>query len=173
LGEVVQLFTRGRSRAVAAVAALAAALLPLYFYMASSFEPSWVESRGGEKPPVVLSTPEAAFSVGIDPNAEMDLVVRGALLVREGGIRRAWAPRANPPGPDHVIHIAGTKKSVFPCVPPGAWEMVVAVGKAGERVSEGQILSGSTRSYKVLRRRIVLEGPTVDENGARCAESAP
>lgn len=155
----------------AAAAAIAAAFAPLWFQGVGA---SFVGARGAEAGVTVLATPDAEFSVAIAPDRPAEIAVRGAILVRASdGSHRAWDVRPNPPSPDHVLHVAGTKRSVFPCVPAGVWDMLIAVGAPGEPLAEAQILGGSTRSYKVLRRRVVLEGPAVDARGDRCTESAP
>ncbi|MFT3773440.1 MAG: hypothetical protein QM820_49320 [Minicystis sp.] len=158
------------------IAAAAAALAP--FYLRTSFDVAWSEARGESAAPIVLSTPDAEITTAIGPRDPVNhpitekLAVRGTLLVGDGRARR-WDPKPNPTTPDNVIYLAGTRKTVFPCVPAGRWEMVVAVGGAGAKLTEAELLAGTTRSYTVLRRPVVLEGPAVGADGLACTESQP
>lgn len=155
-----------------AMAIVTASLAPLYLLLTGTVNPVWMHPRGPDSAPV-LTTPDTEFTEAIGPDGRSpQLVVRGTLLLRDGSARR-WEPRINPTSPDNVIYIAGTKKTVFPCVPAGTWEMLVAVGKEGKTLTQAEILAGDTRSYKVLRKRVVLEGAAVDEAGKPCTVSSP
>lgn len=160
-------------RVMTSVALAAAALAPLYFHLRDGgVDPRWIQVRGPETAPV-LSTADTELTEAIGASGRSPtLVVRGSLLA-QGDLTRPWKPRVNPASPDNIIYIAGTKKTVFPCVPAGTWEMLVAVGKEGKTLTDAEVLAGDKRDYKVLRRRVVLEGAAVDEAGNPCGVKTP
>ncbi|MFT3770347.1 MAG: hypothetical protein QM820_33385 [Minicystis sp.] len=156
----------------------AAAATPLYLAQRQpDVEVAWSNLRGREDPPAVLSTPDATFAAIVVPQGTIKgpLAVRGSLLVRDGQ-PRPWDAQANPPAADNVIVIAGPKKKLFPCVPAGEWDLLVAVGKPGAPLPAAELIrragKGSAGSYQVLQRRVVLEGERVDANGQPCSEDA-
>ncbi|WP_438023404.1 hypothetical protein [Sorangium sp. So ce233] len=90
------------------------------------------EERGG------APSPDAAPRLG--PGSRVELILRPELpvhgpiairgaLVQRGRVVRAWSPPAEI-SPDGAVRIAGTREAVFPGVPDGAWDIIVAVGRA-------------------------------------------
>ena len=169
---------------VAAVVAMAAAAV---LWLGAPLRPgaplpavevAWAGDRGPEPKPATLSTPDSELTETIAPLHPVagKLAVRGTLLLRDG-VAHAWSPTFNPPSPVNEIYLAGTRKSLFPCVGPGTWEMIVAVGLPGPPLEEGELRSRagkpSAGSYQVLRRRVELEGPAVDAEGAPCRAGSP
>ena len=103
--------------------------------------------------------------VPVEPLREK-IAVRGTLLVRPGGTEpgrvRAWEPAVVPTG-DNVIILSGTRLQLFPGVPRGEWDMIVAVGRPGPSLPEGDLLrladqGAPVGDVQVLKKRIVLEG---------------
>jgi hypothetical protein len=135
---------------------------------------AWSHARGSaaDRPPV-LATPDAAFAATIVPEAgtKGPLVLRGGLLRGEGQVR-PWAVRAEQAPEDGTIVLAGPKKQLFPCVPAGAWDVLVAVGRPGPALSQADLirLAGQPAegSVQVLQKRVVLGGPEVGPGGEPC-----
>jgi hypothetical protein len=110
------------------------------------------------------------------------LAVRGAVLVAPGrtdpGRVRPWSLSVEPTA-ENVVVLSGTRRDLFPGVPRGEWDMVVAVGRPGPAISDDELvrLAGapSTRDVQVLRKRVVLEGPCVGtpERPCRSEDGAP
>lgn len=158
-----------------AVAACAVAAVVLLHGSEPTVEVAWSHSRGRDDRPLVLATPDAAFTATIVPQGGTTgpLVVRGGLLRREGRAR-AWTVRADQAPDDGTIVIAGPKKALFPCVPAGEWEVLVAVGRPGPAPSEADMIRLAEKpaagSLQILKKRVVLEGPGIGAGGEPCRE---
>jgi hypothetical protein len=110
------------------------------------------------------------------------LAVRGAVLVAPGrtdpGRIRPWSLSAAPTA-ENVVVLSGTRRDLFPGVPRGEWDMVVAVGRPGPAIADDELvrLAGAAchDGVQVLRKRVVLEGPCVGtpERPCRSEDGAP
>jgi hypothetical protein len=179
---------RSRRRALTALlagaplVAAAAALFFLFRQVQSPGVPSYeLMVAGGER--VERSTPDAAPSETrrLGPGSSLTLTLRpatsveGAVAVRGALVpvsaagtldrgARAWSPPVTIT-PDGVARVTGTKEALFPGVPAGTWEIILAVGRAEALPSGADALAdaaakagepGSDDAVRVLRARVVL-----------------
>jgi hypothetical protein len=175
-----------RARApIAGALAAAAAIAVVVSQKPPPLELAWSEQRGGAASAPHLSSvagsPHERLAEMIVPVTPIRgrVAVRGALLVEPGrtdpGRVRPWALAAEPTS-ENVIVISGTRRDLFPGVPRGEWDMVVAVGRPGPALSEDELLrlawAGATGDVQVLKKRVVLEGPCVGTPERPCRDAA-
>jgi hypothetical protein len=159
---------------VAGALALAAAAAFAFLRPPPPVELAWSEQRGGAaSAPHLSSVPGsphdrlAEMIVPVTPQKDR-LAVRGAVLLAPGrtdpGRVRPWSLSAEPTA-ENVVVLSGTRRDLFPGVPRGEWDMVVAVGRPGPALSDDELVrllgTASTGDVQVLRKRVILEGPCV------------
>jgi hypothetical protein len=163
------------------LAVAAAALVPAMRIRstgAPDVDVAWSNDRGPAAPPPVLDTPDTPLTLAIVPGPRTGgpLEVRGALLVHDGS-PRPWQVHANPPAEGGVLVITGLKRVLFPCVPGGEWDLLVAVGRPGPALTADEMMRpahpGSSSAYTVLKKRVVLDGEPTDAEGGRCTTPSP
>jgi hypothetical protein len=92
----------------------------------------------------IVARPKVAVAGKVD--------VRGALV--QDGRSQAWRPPLEIT-PEGVAHIAGTRETVFPGVPDGAWELVLAVGRPGA-LPQDPAAGNAEQGVQLLRAKVVL-----------------
>ncbi|AUX45863.1 uncharacterized protein SOCE26_073590 [Sorangium cellulosum] len=102
------------------------------------------------------------------------IAVRGALV--QGGRARAWTPPVEI-SPDGAVRIAGTREAVFPGVPDGAWDIVLAVGRAealpADPAAAAAARDGTAPDAQLLRAQVVLAPAGQAPGAPPAARSAP
>lgn len=162
------------------VLAAAAALPPVYHALQPGALAALSIHRGPADGYTTLAAPDDPFTLTIVPRRglRVPLQVLGGLLVGNGS-SRPWAASPNPSSPEGEIVITGTRQTLFPCVPDGVWDLLVAVGPSGEAPTASEMLrdaaqGSSGHRYQVLKTRVVLEGAGVDaKGGSSCDTAAP
>jgi CHAT domain-containing protein/tetratricopeptide (TPR) repeat protein len=128
--------------------------------------------------PLRLSSPGSRLELRLDPIRGIESPKVKLLLLGEGTIHPiSFALTLAPNG---SLSISGTKEELFPGIPPGSYQLVVAVGGADSLPDDGAIAAEaksvpattSKRGYTVLHRPLELIGGasrTLDVEFSRCA----
>ncbi|WP_437313099.1 hypothetical protein [Sorangium sp. So ce385] len=161
---------RARRRALVAMAstgllATAAAALLLFRPAAGPPFPGYTLSiAGGERN--ARGAPGAPAAPRIGPGSLVELVLRPATPVRgpvavrgvlvQGGRRETWRPPVEITA-DGVVRIAGTREALFPGLPDGPWEVVLAVGRPDALPADPAAAQGAPEDLQVLRATVVLK----------------
>lgn len=168
------------SFAIAAAMAIAAAFAFLFLPKSFAPLPTYELAARGESAqqgdsdppssPLRLTDWDSSFEVILSPEKEAGGDVVARTLLAQGRNVRAWAP---PPKlitstQGGVISFKGTKRELFPEIPPGTWTLVIAVGRPGAMPKDEELLTEAERSdghaakpgYQVFSRKLVLiDGP--------------
>ncbi|WP_437935121.1 hypothetical protein [Sorangium sp. So ce341] len=156
--------------AAAALAAALAALVVLRPARAPSLPAYALALEGGEwEERGAGRAPGAAPRLGPGSRVELilrpELPVHGPIAVRgalvQGVHARPWSPPVEL-SPDGAVRIAGTREAVFPGVPDGAWEIVLAVGRAEALPADPAAAAAREETApgaQLLRAQVVLSPP--------------
>ncbi|WP_437625323.1 hypothetical protein [Sorangium sp. So ce1151] len=71
------------------------------------------------------------------------------------GRQEVWRPPVEITA-EGVVRIAGTREAVFPGMPEGPWEVVLAVGRPDALPADPAAAQGAPKDLQVLRARVVL-----------------
>ena len=135
--------------------------------------------RGGGSGLPNLSTPDARLEAALTPIGRIQgpVAFRGALLIHpESGRAQPWHLQLQPTRRNEFF-LSGTRAELFPGVPSGEWDMLIAVGRPGSPLSEDELRSladkGLNGDHQVLKQRVVLKGPCVPSADMPCPEGGP
>lgn len=150
----------GRAAALLLVPA-AVALAALLFFLRLRLEPPSVPTYAVVDGGPTLLAPGGRFEMDLAPTA----TVTGAVWVRafllQGDTVRPWNPPVSV-GRDGAVHIAGPVDQLFAGVPPGEWEVALAVGRpetlptAPADVLRARDVDGGTTAWRLVRMRVRL-----------------
>jgi hypothetical protein len=107
-------------------AGVAAGLVALRLYFQPPTVPGYAVA--GDAGGVVTLGPGAAFEMIIRPSAPVTGVVGARGFLFREGRRLPWEPTFSV-AVDGTVSVAGTREALFPGVPPGDWDVAVAVGR--------------------------------------------
>lgn len=130
----------------------------------------------GDAPGVpILSAPDSRLDMTLSPVGR----VRGPMAFRGAALIHPETGRAHPwhidlePTRDNEIFLSGTRATLFPGVASGEWEMYLAVGRPGPRLTEPELRrlvgQGPRDGTQVLRVPVVLRGPCAGTFAHPCA----
>jgi hypothetical protein len=166
-------------RVAAPLAAAAAVALVFASTRPGPVEVAWSEPRGDAAVVHLSSAPGARLTELIIPRSPLKgpIAVRGSLLARPRGAGpgrvHAWSLTGTSTADGEIV-ISGTREGLFPGVESGDWDMIVIVGLPGAPLSDDEVRrladGGASRELRVLRKRVVLDGPCV---GTPCGEGSP
>lgn len=150
---------------VPAGAAVAAGLVALRVHFQPPTVPGYaLEGDAGAE---VTLRPGATFEMVLRPSAPVTGAVGARGFLFGEGDRRPWDPPFSV-AVDGTVSATGTREALFPGVPPGDWDIAVAVGRPetlptrpGDFLAEGghDAGDGERTAFKVVHERLHLLQP--------------
>jgi hypothetical protein len=148
---------------VAAAIATATLLLALRLRLEPPTVPGYFLRGADEGGPPPALHPGQLFRIDIEPEGQVTGAIGARAFLVRGDEVRPWEPTFDVDR-DGSVHVAGKVEKLFADVPPGAWELAVAIGRPetlptaphdSPRAPDG----GTTEAaWRLVRERIVL-GP--------------
>jgi len=144
---------------VPAAAVVAAGLVALRLHFEPPTIPAYsLAADGGE----AVLRPGASFEMVIAPASPVKGAIGARAFLLRGGEVRPWNVPASV-GLDGSVRIAGQVDTLFAGVPPGTWEIAVAVGRPEVLPTAPRDILASTAAdtrpsaWRAVRERIRLE----------------
>lgn len=119
-------------------------------------------SAGPGGPAEVILRPGDILDITLRPATRVGFYVRARAYLVRGDEVRPWAAPVRLDG-DGGAHVAGVREALFAGVPAGAWEIVVAIGRAEALPASPEALAAALRAgdaagrgYRLARGRVIL-----------------
>jgi hypothetical protein len=151
---------------VPAGAAVAAGAVALRMHFQPPTVPGYVIA--GDAGAEVTLRPGAPFGMVVRPTAPVTGIVGARGFLFREGEHRPWEPSFMV-AVDGTVSVTGTRENLFPGVPPGDWDIAVAIGRPETlptRPDEFRADTSGTRSagssdraFVVVHERVHLVGP--------------
>lgn len=147
---------------VPAAAIVAGALLVLRLHFQPPTVPPYTLAQAEDPPPL---RPGSHFEVNVRPTAEVTGAVGARAFLLRGTEVRPWDPPFQV-ARDGTVRIAGSVDALFAGVPPGEWEIAIAIGRPETlptaprdvlRARNADVSAGAA-AWRLVRQRIRL-GP--------------
>ena len=135
-------------------------------FLRMHFQPPTVPmySLGPDAGAEVTLRPGMSFEMVARPTSPAAGVVAAKGFLFRGDERRLWEPPFSVDA-DGTVRIAGAAETLFKGVPPGAWDIALAVGRPETLPSmpgdfqPGREVAGRPAAWHVVRQRVILTAP--------------